>query len=252
MLKVIEQLKIYANQIDLIKRFHYNFDISDSIFNSSEKKKLSNDKNQFDKNERLKWILKEKYEKTSNTTPLDYWIINEWGGIRGFKPNERNIEKILNFRKQLEKRKLSLDSFSTISSLSKLSSFIDPDNFVIYDSRVIYSLNWLILSCENQDVFKEKYFPIPSGRNRIIIDFDMNTIINITHISEYVQNEYLYISQQQAYFDFCEFVKNASKEIYGTNSKPYKLEMLLFILADKEIFEDMKAKINMTISAYQN
>jgi|TARA_B110000240_G_scaffold188167_1_gene226654 hypothetical protein len=248
MKNVIEKLRNFSNGIDLKERFDFNFDITDEIFSSKETEQLSTDKNPFDQNVRLKWILSEKYKTNTEQNFIDFWIVNNWGGIRGFKPNERNIEKVRRFKKQLEKRKLSLDCFSTISSLSKIASFIDPENFVIYDSRVIYTLNWLILTCENQNGFKKKYFPMPSGRNKIIANFDMNTIVNISHISEYVENTELYVSQQNAYFEFCNFIKTNTELIYGENSKPYELEMLLFTLADKEIFEDLKERIKITTS----
>ena len=246
MKNVIEKLKEFSKQIDLKERFDFNFDINDKIFSSIETEQLSTDKNPFAQNVRLKWILSEKYRTGAEQNFIDFWIVNNWGGIRGFKPNERNIEKVQKFKKQIEKRRLSLDCFSTISSLSKISSFIDPENFVIYDSRVIYTLNWLILTCENQNGFKEKYFPMPSGRNKIIAAFDMNTIVNISHISEYVENTELYITQQNAYFEFCDFIKTNTKLIYGKDSKPYELEMLLFTLADKEIFNELKEQIKIT------
>ena len=141
-----------------------------------------------------------------------------------------------------------MDTFSTISSLSKISSFLDPDKYVIYDSRVIYALNYLILTGENKDEFKHKYFPMPSGRNKIIADFDMNTIINIFHAGKYGTNKELIIPQQQAYFDFCNFVRTYTKSIYGSSAKPYELEMLLFTIADKEIFYDIKKNIKLTIT----
>ena len=247
MKNVIDKLKEYSNQIDLKKRFNFNFDISDKIFTSEETEELLGDKSRFEQNVRLKWILRKKYESNIDQNFIDFWIVNNWGGIGGFKPNERNIEKVRKFKFQLQKRRLSKECFSTISSLSKISSFIDPENFVIYDSRVIYTLNWLILTCENQNGFKEKYFPMPSGRNKIITAFDMNTIINASHISEYVENTELYVTQQEAYFKFCEFIKTSSRLIYGENSKPFELEMLLFTLADKEIFNDLKERIKITI-----
>lgn len=249
MQNVIKKLKEYSNQIDLKERFDYNFNDSDNIFNPSETKRLKTYKNPFEQNIELKWILCEKYKSNSEQNLIDFWIINVWGGIRGFKPNDRNIDKISRFKKQILKGKLSLDCFSTISSLSKISSFMQPENFVIYDSRVIYTLNWLILTCENQNGFKKKYFPMPIGRNKVIADFDMNTIVNISHISEYVKNTELYISQQDAYFDFCDFIKTSTKLIYGKNSKPYELEMLLFTLADKEIFKELKEQIIITTSS---
>lgn len=250
MQNVIKKLKEYSNQIDLKERFDYNFDDSDKIFSSSDTNRLKTYKNPFEQNIELKWILNEKYKTNLDHNFIDFWIINIWGGIRGFKPNDRNIEKILRFKKQILKGKLSLDCFSTISSLSKISSFMQPENFVIYDSRVIYTLNWLILTCENQNGFNKKYFPMPIGRNKVIADFDMNTIINISHVSEYVKNTELFISQQDAYFEFCDFIKKTTKLIYGDNSKPYELEMLLFTLADKEIFMDLKEKIKITTNSH--
>lgn len=249
MKKVIERLKEFSSQIELKSRFDYNFGITDTFFNPNEIFDLTNFNNAFDQNVKLKWILKEKYISTFNSTEIDFWIINSWGGIRGFKENQRNIDKIEIFKKQLDKKKLSLDTFGTISSLSKLSSFIDPDNFVIYDSRVIYTLNWLILNCENQNGFRQKYYPMPSGRNKIIADFDMNTIINISHLDVYANKNDLYKSHQLAYFDFCDFVRTTSKIIYGENAKPYELEMLLFTLADKEIFMDIKENLKITIKS---
>lgn len=249
------KISLAHGQKEIIKYKYYiadNISYNKALLNAiteSETKSLLSEKTLFDQNVRLKWILKEKYERRTDSDSLDFWIINTWGGIRGFKPTDKNKEKVKTFRKQLLKRKLSKDSFSTISSLSKISSFNDPDNFIIYDSRVIYSLNWLILTCENQESFKQRYYPMPSGRNKKISDFDLNTILNLFHISEYTQEKSLFVSQQQAYFDFCDFVKTAAKEVFGKNAKPYELEMLLFTLADREILEELKEKIKITTTS---
>lgn len=69
--------------------------------------------------------------------------------------------------------------------------------------------------------------------------------MNISHISEYVKITELYVSQQNAYFEFCDFIKKNTELISGENSKPYELEMLLFTLADKEIFKDLKERIKI-------
>lgn len=246
--KVIEKLKEYSDQIDLTSRFKDDFEVQSSIFNKTEKQKLLKEETRFDRNVCLKWILSEKYKKFVDTTSLDFWIINEWGGIKNFKPTDKNLKKIKVFKKEILNRRLSKDSFSTISSLSKVSSFLNPDDFVIYDSRVIYTLNWLILTCENQESFKEKYYPLPSGRNKVISNFDMNTILNISHMPEYKQKRSIFISQQEAYFDFCSFIKKATKEIFGKNAKPYELEILLFIMADIEIFDEIKKRLKLSIS----
>ena len=136
MQNTIEKLKEFSNQIDLKERFDFNFDVSDKIFSSAENERLKAHMNPFDQNVELKWILSEKYQSNSEQNFIDFWIINVWGGIRGFKANERNIDKILRFKKQIEKGRLSLDCFSTISSLSKISSFLHPEKFVIYLSLI--------------------------------------------------------------------------------------------------------------------
>lgn len=247
MKKVIEKLKKYNQGINLSERFQStDFDTSDPIFSLSEKEKFLNCKNSFEKNILLKWVLNNKYNEFENNYDLDFWIINNWGGIRGFKKNERNIEKINKFKNQIKTTKLTLDSFSTISSLSKIASFINPNEFVIYDSRVIYTLNWLILTCENQNALNMKYFPIPTGRNKIVSDFDMNTILNLSHLSEYKKTKIFY-DYQEAYHKYCDFIKQNHLSICGDKSKPFELELLLFALADIEIFEEIKSIMKVSI-----
>lgn len=245
MKNVVEKLKEYSARIALKERFVDGFDVTADIFTSSETKRLITHLNAYDQNIALKRLLSEKYKNHSEQTHLDFWIINAWGGIASFKPNERNIDKIVRFKKQLPKQHLTLDCFSTISSLSKIASFMQPEDFVIYDSRVIYTLNWLILTCENHNGLKQKYFPMPSGRNKIIADFDMNTIINVAHMDAYATKTEMFIAPQEAYFEFCKLVKTTSVKIFGESAKPYQLEMLLFTLADKEIFVDLKQRLDL-------
>ena len=249
MRKVLEKLKTLSNKINLFERFDYDFEIN-HIFNNKDKKKIIYQNNPFDKNKILKQIIRKKYEQKNNYLELDFWIINEWGGIRGFKKNQRNIEKINKFKKQIYSNKITKESFSTISSLSKIASFINPDVFFIYDSRVIYSLNWLILTCENQENLNEKYFPLPNGRNKIISNYDMNTIINISHINEFGNARELYIKEQDAYLKYCDFIINGVSQVFDREVNPFELEMLLFTIADKEIFDDIKRNIKITTNRY--
>lgn len=248
MKNVIEKLKQYNSKINLSERFlSAGFDITDEIFNFSEKEVLSKGINSFEKNILLKQILHKKYNENKSNNDLDFWVINSWGGIRGFKKTEQNITKLNKFKHQILTNKLTLDTFSTISSLSKVASFINPNEFVIYDSRVIYSLNWLILTSENQENFNVKYFPIPTGRNKIISDFDMNTILNLSHLTEYESNKKIFYNHQEAYHRYCDFIKQNHLTICGINSKPFELELLLFTLADKEIFEEIKSSFHLNM-----
>lgn len=245
MKEVLKKLKSLSKEINLSERFNYNFEIN-HIFNNNDKKKLTDQKNLFIRNKILKQIIREKYEQKNDYLELDFWIINEWGGIRGFKENQKNIGKINKFKKQIFSDKITKESFSTISSLSKIASFINPDKFFIYDSRVIYSLNWLILTCENQEHINEKYFPLPNGRNKIISNYDMNTIINISHINQFENPKELYTKEQDAYLRYCDFIKNGSREVFNGEVNSFELEMLLFTIADEEIFQDIKRNIKIT------
>lgn len=248
MKQTIETLKNFSKQIDLRKRFSVTFRTNDSFFTSSEICELKPIQNGYDLNVKLKQILNNKYRNHIDQEQIDFWIINKWGGIRGFKSNKRNVEKIKKFKEEIKNGKLSLESFGTISSLSKIASFLEPDNYVIYDSRVIYALNWLILTCENSNGINQKYFPIPNGRNKKINDFDLKTILNLVHLEEYLKEDDLFLASQNAYFEFCDFVKIAGREIFGDSSKPFELEMLLFALADQEIFQDLKSRLKLILN----
>lgn len=237
MTSLIDKLKTYKQTVKLDERFSYNFDINSTLFSDLEKNELTSDNNVFRQNVKLKELIKTKANGSYSLTDLNFWIINKWGGIQTFKRNDSNLEKINKFSEQLSNSKLTKDTFSTISSLSKLSSFIDPDNYVIYDSRVIYAINWLIMTSKLADL---KYFPMPTSRNKRLVDFDINTIIHLTHLDSYQKKEPLFYDHSIAYFKFCDLIKSLSKTVFNDQTiKPYYLEMLLFTIADNEIYNEL-------------
>lgn len=245
MTSIIEQLKNYSEKIKIEDRFTYNFDSNSTIFSDQEKYELTHEQNNFKRNIILKELMKTKTKGSFTQTELNFWIVNDWGRIQTFKKNEKNIEKISKFSKQLSEFKLTQDTFGTISSLSKISSFVDPDNYVIYDSRVIYSINWLILTSTTTDL---KFFPMPTGRNKKLIDFDLKTIIHLIHLDKYKSNETLFYDHRFAYFQFCKLLKLLSKAVFDDhNVKPYYLEMLLFTIADNEINQEIIQRTSIGI-----
>jgi len=242
---VINRIIDYSKKINLEERFDYKFNLDESIFDQSTIKSINDIPSNFQKNVHLKKLLQQQYHNHSENTPLDFWIINQWGGIHGFKPHQRNIDKISKFKSQLEKNKLTKENFETISSLSKISSFLNPREYFVYDARVAYALNWLILKYENNHEVKLKYFPVPNSRNKALVNYDIKTILNIVH-SDKRQNQDIYHKPQEAYHYYCDFIKQASKNIYGNTENPFLVEMLLFVIADKEILEDIQ-KIKMIL-----
>jgi len=171
-----------------------------------------------------------------------FWIINKWGGIESFKNTDKNQVRINIFSNQLEKRKLTGDSFSVISSLSKIASFQDPENYFVYDSRTIYTLNWLLLKSKLHDAF---YFPMPESRNSKLTLFDLNTIIAyrnkeriFTESKKYTIKPIL-LDYQTAYFEYCDLIKYLHKHILQ-DQPIWFIEILLFTIADNIIFKEVK------------
>ncbi|HBR22882.1 MAG TPA: hypothetical protein DD713_10130 [Nitrospiraceae bacterium] len=246
---VLEQLKKYSKEIDLSSRFLWEFD--GTFLNSIPQIGSfvnGNFNNPFERNEALKFKLTEYFQQNpSDVENLHFWIINDWGGIKNFKNNDQNRSKIKNFKNEIKNERLTRGTFSTISSLSKLSSFWDCKNFVIYDSRVIYSLNWLILKLSKE----KKYYPTPAGRSEVIANYNIDTVIRLFH-KDKNRDEDLYFSYKEAYHKYCHLMKDWSMKLWHDNYSvrrqyPFYLEMLLFLIADKEIFEDIKTSIHIEI-----
>lgn len=243
---LIKKLVDFKNSVNLNERFDFKFDFHAPFFSDQEIEKLSSTKNIFMRNILLKELIKDKVNGSYINSKINFWIINDWGGIKSFKKSEGNIQRISTFSKQLLNQKLSIDTFGTISSLSKISSFVDPDNYVIYDSRVIYAFNWLILTTNPEGL---KFFPMPLGRNKKLNDFDINTLIHLINIDKYNRNESLFYDHKTAYFRFCDLIKSLSKIVFDDKAiQPYYLEMLLFTIANVEIYKELTLLTKINIS----
>ena len=144
------------------------------------------------------------------------------------------------FKQELKLKKLSKKNFETISSLSKVASFLDPEKYFIYDARVAYSLNWLILKYENKNIINYKYFPMPNSRNKSLVNFDIQTILNIAHANELKQSPDIYLKPQEAYHAYCNLIGRIAEQIYRDTKSAYLIEMLLFMIADQEVLAEVK------------
>lgn len=211
----------------------------------------------YEKELQLKKLVGHKLNETlkNNKTLFDklcLWVIKDWGGILTANDNDtiKLIEIFLNQDKP---------DFNRIASSSKVGAYLFPDRNIIYDSRVAYSLNWIILS-ENAG---QQYFPIPEGRNSKMSAFDLNVLIRLKNISTYQPTDIkhldnrlfiknadkkLYIDKKIAYSELNKLVKQINQKLWqGDNEKEQNLyftEMLLFSIADREIFIDITKKWN--------
>lgn len=212
----------------------------------------------FDKEIIIKETVCKKLNEFYSTHKGDFdnlclWIIKDWGGIKSPKDTD-TLNLIAEFLNEQNPK------FERIASSSKVGSYMFPDRYIIYDSRVAYSLNWIILSEDAGD----KFFPIPSGRNSKMSAFDMNALIRLKYINnyrpqsisklsnkQYINNldKSLYIPKKLAYTELNKLIKAISKKLWNEekSEKLYYTEMLLFSIADKEVFDDITQKVQINI-----
>jgi len=187
-------------------------------------------------------FLKENFHETilnDQNLVSHYWAIQDWGGIGSFKKNDRNDRRINSFLGELKKKTLTRNTFACISSLSKVASFINPDEYAIYDSRAIYTLNWLLFN----HLSSTELFPQPIGRSTDLSKYDMQTIFRLT------KRQFSYKSHKVAFHQYCELLKTLTSQVFGENSKPYKVEMLLFMVAPTKIISQIESSVSLTINA---
>ncbi len=186
--------------------------------------------------------LKENFHKTiskDQTLASHYWSIQDWGGIGSFKKNDKNDLRIRTFLGQLEKNALTKNTFECISSLSKVASFVNPDKYAIYDSRAIYAINWLLFNHSSS----AELFPQPSGRSAELSKYDMQTIFRLT------KRQFSYRSHKVAFHQYCGLLKELTPQVFDKNSKPYKVEMLLFMIAPTQIVSQIESSVSLEIDA---
>jgi hypothetical protein len=185
---------------------------------------------------------------------LCLWIIKDWGGILTAK-DSNTLELINDFLKS------DKPNYKRIASASKVGAYMFPEKYIIYDSRVAYSLNWIILSENAGNVF----FPIPNGRNSKMAAFEMNVLIRLKNIEHYVPNKitemdnrlYIkqkdklkYIPEKDSYTELNKLIKELSQKLWDSEKAKmlYYTEMLLFSIADREIFSDISSRLTLKIS----
>lgn len=241
--KLVENLREYADRLNSTANIENFKDFKDDEL----KKKIKTIKgNSLEKNLALKTMLAEYLKSCKNKRDVYFWIINNWGGIRTFKKEESNLKRIEDFLKKLEKSKND-EVINSISSLSKVSSFVNPQEYFIYDSRAIFSLNWLLKKSGESKRFycqpKQKGNATRRDGSKRIACYDLLKIIRDEFKSAVVPTEVTI----QDYLDYCNLIKDIYLDVFTEDKEkevkqPYKLEMLLFWIAPKEILDEVDAE----------
>ena len=196
------------------------------------------------------------FEKEGNEKRINQianWIIRDWGGINSKNDNEKLTKDILKSRGNM--------SFDRIASSSKIGAFMFPEDLIIYDSRVAYTINWILLSTGEENDF----FPIPEGRNSKMMAFDMNVLIRLKLKEKYTPTDSnsignklminnfdkgVYHSKNTAYQSLNDLIKEVHVLLWGKDHSKelYYTEMLLFSIADNQIYLDIINKVEFNIN----
>lgn len=227
--KVLKALKALMKEllrtVDLEERYaekRYTVPINNCPVSESLKTEIRSCANNYLANLKLKERLQFVLGASATNTDLNFWIINTWGAVK-FAKNQVNQDRIVDFYNCLESKKNT--DFSAIASKSKVMSFIRPESYFVYDSRVSYSLNWLMLQAGAKDGF----FPILPGQSKLAKECDLYHVLKDQH-------GYCFIKQTEAYGKYC----NVIKMLCPKGVKPYLIEMLLFQIAPREIYQAFK------------
>jgi len=251
--KIVTHLDRYKSELPTLYNWNAKIDRLVELDTLTEKQvKEINALTPYEKELQLKKFVGKRLNETlkSNSVLFDklcLWVIKDWGGITTANDSD-TLTLIKDFLQQ------DKPNFNRIASSSKVGAYLFPDKNVIYDSRVAYSLNWIILS-ENAG---QVYFPIPEGRNSKMSAFDLNVLIRLKNISVYqapdvkhldhrlfIKNsdKKIFINKKDAYSELNNLIKKINQKLWsGEKEKEQNLyftEMLLFSIADREVFMDI-------------
>jgi hypothetical protein len=230
--------------------------VEKNILNITQYNELISEKNIFERNVILKKILCEilcSEELIENRKKIFKWIVNKWGGI-----NVRDENKLYGLVTGVLKQtpKANEWAFENIASVSKVLSFMAPEKYIIYDARVAYSINWILLKTNSSSVF----FPMPESRNSKLNAIDISSLIRLNNVKQYSNkigskkiisncDKEVFLDKSKAYSKLCNLINEINIQLWEDDKKiyPFYTEMLMFSLADTEIFADILTSCKLTI-----
>lgn len=147
-------------------------------------------------------------------------IVNDWGGIRGNRPE--TLERyVINISKQTLTTQLQ-----GVASYSKILSIAQPDKFAIYDARVAGCLNAVQINAGIQHGVAFNYVP---GRNNIVgntatkLGFTQDARFSVRVL---VKSGWSPIKRDQTYTTYLKILSLCLEELPNYNLT--SLEMALF------------------------
>ena len=174
------------------------------------------------------------------------YFIKVWGGITRFSKVDETLSLFANVKGSAAPPAAYNPSFQMISSWSKWASIVCPDWACIYDARVAYSLN----AINYLGGAEYPIFPMPEGRNSRLKMLDISTLLlskalrcsapSVHGASDpkAIRKKH-FISERNTYSTYLSLVSNVSQDLWGDSNHIHEVEMLLFSLADADIYADV-------------
>jgi hypothetical protein len=173
------------------------------------------------------------------------YFIKTWGGITRFSKVSETLALFAPHSGSIAVPAGFQPPFALISSWSKWASIVCPDWACIYDARVAYSLNAInYLAGSNHRIF-----PMPEGRNTRLNMLDITTLLLGKRLRrgelsdpKWLRQEH-FLPARDAYPEYLSIVREVSKELWGDEKHIHEVEMLLFSLADREIYQQVFSRL---------
>lgn len=260
--KIVKYLKPYTYYIDDLYKWSTPSDkdltdaVEKGILNTEQFTELISEENMFKRNVILKKSI---FQIITSTNSSEFkkvifkWIVNKWGGINVKNPDNLYKSVMNSWEHSLKENKLS---FEGIASISKVLSFMLPEKYIIYDARVAYAINWILLKTKASRVF----FPMPESRNSKLNAINISTLIRMSNQELYEDNigtnkmisncdKHIFIEKTMAYVILCNLISDINMRLWDDDKRryPFYTEMLIFSLADTEIFSDMLKSCNLIV-----
>ncbi|MBF8776281.1 hypothetical protein [Pseudomonas fulva] len=173
------------------------------------------------------------------------YFIKGWGGITRFSRVTETLELFAQYQGH---KQLPIDfkpSFERISSWSKWASIVCSEWACIYDTRVAYSLN----AINYLKGVGHPIFPMPDGRNTRLKMLDVTTLLLNERLQpgegsdpKSVKSRH-FLPDREAYVSYLHMARGVSLKLWNDVEHIHEVEMLLFSLADGQIYQDVFDKV---------
>lgn len=175
------------------------------------------------------------------------YFIKDWGGMEQFSESRDVVNHFLKWRGTLTMPEGFKPKFTSISSWSKWAALVCPDWACVYDARVAYSINAINYLGDGD----QKIYPMPAQKSSrtALLDIDVSTLLLQKMLKNPSNNNpknikaAYFVAEGDVYRQYLNLLVSVSEILWNDREHIHEVEMLLFTLADTEIYSDLFVKV---------